>query len=191
MIEEQLNSNNQLVKKYQKVRYWCGDESRLGLITLWARKLTSRGVQPVGIEQWCFDYFWLYGLVEPQTGESFFAEFSHVDGVCFQQYLKWFAEKYPEELHIIQLDNGRLHTWYELEVPENVILLFQPPYSPQVNPIERLWKEIKKQLKWQLFENRDDLRNRLSIVLQQLTPKIIKSVTGWDFILEALSVANI
>lgn len=163
----------------------------MGLITLWARKLTSRGVQPVGIEQWCFDYFWLYGLVEPQTGESFFAEFSHVDGVCFQQYLKWFAEKYPEELHIIQLDNGRLHTWYELEVPENVILLFQPPYSPQVNPIERLWKEIKKQLKWQLFENLDDLRNRLSIVLQQLTPKIIKSVTGWDFILEALSVANI
>jgi transposase len=130
-------------------------------------------------------------LVEPQTGESFFAEFSHVDGVCFQQYLKWFSEKYPEELHLIQVDNGRLHTWSELKIPENVILLFQPPYSPQVNPIERLWKEIKKQLKWQLFENLDDLRNRLLIVLQQLTPQTIKSVTGWDFILEALSVANI
>lgn len=130
-------------------------------------------------------------MVEPQTGESFFAEFSHVDGVCFQQYLKWFSEKYPEELHLIQVDNGRLHTWSELKIPENVILLFQPPYSPQVNPIERLWKEIKKQLKWQLFENLDDLRNRLLIVLQQLTPQTIKSVTGWDFILEALSVANI
>ncbi|NEP76093.1 MAG: hypothetical protein F6K25_32020 [Okeania sp. SIO2G4] len=58
-------------------------ESRLGLITLWARKLTSRGVQPVAIEQWCFDYLWLYGLVEPETGESFFAEFSHVDGFAF------------------------------------------------------------------------------------------------------------
>lgn len=79
----------------------------------------------------------------------------------------------------------------ELEIPENIILLFQPPYSPQVNPIERLWQEIKKQLKWQLFENLDDLRNRLSQVLQQLTPQTIKSVTGWDFILEALSVANI
>lgn len=79
----------------------------------------------------------------------------------------------------------------ELEIPENIILLFQPPYSPQVNPIERLWKEIKKQLKWQLFEHLDDLRNRLSIVLKQLTPQTIKSVTGWDFILEALSVANI
>jgi hypothetical protein len=53
------------------------------------------------------DYFWLYGLIEPQTGESFFAEFSHVDGVCFQEYLKWFSQEPPQELHLIQLDNGR------------------------------------------------------------------------------------
>jgi transposase len=67
--------------------------------------------------------------------------------------------------------------------------LFQPPYSPQVNPIERLGQEIKKFLKWELFENLDHLRERLSKVLQQLTPQTIKSVTGWDFILEALSLA--
>ena len=191
MIEEKLLSVPELVKKYKKVRYWCGDESRLGLITLWSRKLTAKGIQPVGIEQWCFDYLWLYGLVEPQTGESFFAEFSHVDGVCFEQYLKWFSQKYPQELQIIQLDNGRLHTWSELEIPENIILLFQPPYSPQVNPIERLWKEIKKKLKWELFENLDSLRNKLSQVLSGLTEQEISSVTGWDFILEALSFVKI
>ena len=87
------------------------------------------------------------------------AEFSHVDGVCFQQYLNWFSQAYPKQLHIIQLDNGRWHIWSELEIPDNVIWFFQPPYSPyakrsrqagsrypleQVNPIERLWKEIKK-----------------------------------------------
>ena len=134
---------------------------------------------------------WLYGLVEPQTGESFFAEFSHVDGVCFQEYLNWFAQEYPQELHLIQLDNGRLHTWSELELPDNVILLFQPPYSPQVNPIERLWKELKKALKWELFDNLEELRRKLSRVLLELTPSTVASVTGWDFILEALSVANI
>jgi hypothetical protein len=77
----------------------------------------------------------LYGLVEPRTKDSFFAEFSHVDGICFQEYLKWLAIAYTEQLHIIQLDNGRLHTWSELELPDNVILVFQPPYCPQVNPI--------------------------------------------------------
>jgi hypothetical protein len=161
------------------------------LITLGSRKLTRKGTQPVGVEQWCFDYLWLYGLIEPRSGESFFAEFSHVDGVCFQEDLQWFSQAYPDELHLIQVDNGRLHTWSELEVPENIILLFQPPYCPQVNPIERLWKEIKKPMKWQLFDHLDELRRKLSQVLSSLTPSVVASVTGWDFILSALSVANI
>ena len=190
-LKQVLEENQAQVEKYQQVRYWCGDESRIGLITLWARKLTGRGVQPVGLEQWCFDYIWLYGLVEPRSGDSFLAEFSHVDGVCFQEYLHWFSQAYPEQLHLIQLDNGRLHTWSELELPDNVILVFQPPYTPQVNPIERLWKEIKKHLKWDLFDQLEQLRQKLSQVLLQLTPSTIASVTGWDFILDALSVANI
>ncbi|MBE9046280.1 IS630 family transposase [Pleurocapsales cyanobacterium LEGE 10410] len=179
------------VKRYRQIRYWCQDESRIGLITLWARKLTAQGIQPVGIEQWCFDYLWLYGLVEPRSGDSFFAEFSHVDGVCFQQYLDWFAQAHPKQLHLIQLDNGRWHIWSELNIPDNIILIFQPPYSPQVNPIERLWKEIKKYLKWELFDNLDRLRCKLSQVLSGLTRSAIASITGWDFILDALFVANI
>ncbi|HHP7232031.1 MAG TPA: IS630 family transposase [Xenococcaceae cyanobacterium] len=186
-----LHQNQDKVDRYKQVRYWCQDESRIGLITLWARKLTAKGIQPVGIEQWCFDYLWLYGLVEPRSGESFFAEFSHVDGVCFQEYLCWFSQAYPEQLHLIQLDNGRWHIWSELNVPDNVILVFQPPYCPQVNPIERLWKEIKKHLKWELFDNLDRLRQKLSKVLSHLTSSMIASITGWDFILDALFVANI
>lgn len=161
------------------------------MISLVAKKLTARGIQPVGIEQWCFDYLWLYGLVEPQTGESFFHEFSHVDGICFQVCLELFSQQHPQQLHVIQVDNGRLHTWSDLKIPDNVILLFQPPYCPQVNPIERLWKEIKKHLKWELFDNLDQLRDKLASVLEKLTPELVASVTGWDFILEALSVANI
>ena len=63
----QILSNNQdKVERYQQVRYWCQDETRIGLITLWARKLTAQGIQPVGLEQWCFDDLWLYSLVEPR-----------------------------------------------------------------------------------------------------------------------------
>ena len=133
----------------------------------------------------------MYGLVEPSSGESFFAEFSHVDGICFQEYLHWFAQAYPEQLHLIQVNNCRLHTFSELKLPDNIILVFQPPYCPQVNPIERLWKEIKKELKWQWFDNLEQLREKLFPVLSKLTPETIASVTGWDFILEGLSVAHI
>ena len=71
------------------------------------------------------------------------------------------------------------------------MLLFQPAYSPQVNPIERFWKELKKKLRWQLFDDLEDLRETLKQEINKLTPELISSVTGWQFILEAVSVANI
>lgn len=73
----------------------------------------------------------MYGLVEPKTGESFFREISHLDNECFQVFLHDFSQTYPQELHIIQLDNGSFHTTPKLEVPENIILLFQPAHCPE------------------------------------------------------------
>ncbi|WP_034936742.1 transposase [Gloeocapsa sp. PCC 73106] len=129
---------------------------------------------------------WLYGLVEPTSGESFFYEFCHLDSICFEKYLELFAEKYPQDLHIIQLDNGSFHQTLNLSIPDNIILLFQPPYTPQVNPIEIFWKELKKLMKWEIFDYLEELRLKLSKKLEKLTPLMIQSVTGLDFILESL-----
>lgn len=161
------------------------------MITLTSKKITSCGVKPVGIEQWKFDYLWLYGLVEPKSGNSFFWEFSHLDTMCFQEYLKIFSQRFPEDLHIIQLDNGRFHHSKDLEIPPNVILLFQPPYCPQVNPIERFWQHLKKELKWNNFDDLAQLRQKVTKIISSLTSETVASITGWKFILDALSVANI
>ena len=134
---------------------------------------------------------WLYGAVEPLTGESFFYEFTHLDTVCFEKFLELFASKYPRDLHIIQVDNGGFHNSLNLSLAENVILLFQPAYSPEVNPIERLWEYIKKQLKWLRFEQIEELRAALQKELEKLTNEVIASLTGWKFILEAISVAKL
>ncbi|MBE9167970.1 IS630 family transposase, partial [Pleurocapsales cyanobacterium LEGE 06147] len=65
------------------------------------------------------------------------------------------------------------------------------PYCPQVNPIERLWQELKKQLKWSLFDNLDELRNSLKLILDNLTAQTVTFLTKWEFITDALFVANI
>jgi transposase len=82
--------------------------------------------------------------------------------VCFEKFLELFASKYPLDLHIIQVDKVGFHNSLNLSIPENVILLFQPAYSPEVNPIERLWGYIKEQLKWLRFEQIEELRALLS-----------------------------
>ncbi len=111
--------------------------------------------------------------------------------MCFQEYLTLFSQKYSEDLHIIQLDNGRFHHSKDLEIPDNIILLFQPPYCPQVNPIERFWQHIKKELKWNNFDDIAQLRKKVSKIIGSLTQEVVASITGWQFILDALSVANI
>lgn len=82
------------------------------------------------------------------------------------------------------------HKAKRLEIPENIVLLFQPPYSPELNPIERVWEHLKQDLKWELFNNLENLRTKVAQLLAELTTDIASSLTGYDFILNALSVAN-
>lgn len=163
----------------------------MGLHTIQRRKLTGTGIKPQGKVQWDFTYLWLYGAVEPLTGDSFFYEFTHLDTVCFEKFIELFSSEYPEDLHIIQVDNGGFHNSLNLSIPENVILLFQPSYSPEVNPIERLWGYVKEQLKWLRFDRIEELRAAVQKELKKLTQEIIASLTGWEFILDALSVAGL
>jgi hypothetical protein len=184
-------SNQPGAEKPASVRYWGQDESRFDLRTIPGRKITATGVKPVGLGQWLSQGYYLYGLVEPKSGSNFFWEFSHMDSACFQVYLQEFARAYPEEEHIIQLDNGPLHTAKKLEVPPNIVLLFQPSPSPELNPIERLWEHLKGQLKWQVFKDLQHLQERVSELLNNLGPDVITSLTGWAYILDALSVVGI
>ena len=102
-----------------------------------------------------------------------------------------FAACYPPSLNVLQVDNGLFHKAKRLQIPENIVLLFQPGHSPELNPIERVWEHLKQDLKWELFDNLEHLRTKVAQLLAELTPKIAASLTGYDFILNALSVANI
>lgn len=174
-----------------KVRFLCGDETRLGLKTLGGCKITAKGVKPKGQVQWQFKATYFYGIVEPQTGDSFFYEFTHLNTDCFQVFLNLVSEQFSDDVLIIQLDNGGFHKAKRLQVPKNIILLFQPPHCPESNPIEQLWQYLKRRLSWTLPKNLEQLRQLLKEKLEQLTPDIIASITGRQSILDALSVAGL
>ncbi|BAP56546.1 hypothetical protein THII_2249 [Thioploca ingrica] len=160
------------------VHYWCQDESRFGLKTITRRRLTLRGVKPHSQVQWSFKSSYLYGRVEPLTGESFFLEFSHLNTDCFQAYWREFSQAYPHQLHLIQMDNATGHPTKRLIVPENIILWFQPAPSPDCNPIERLWAWLKRKLAWKLFDSLEELKRRLAEILAQTTTEFFAALTG-------------
>ena len=82
-------------------------------------------------------------MVEPKTGENFFMEFNTVDSACFEAFLNSFSKQYPDFMNIIILDNASFHKSKKINIPENIFLLFQPPYSPELNPTERIWLHLK------------------------------------------------
>ena len=133
-LEVLTDKVRQVYKSWQRRRYWCQNESRLGLHTMRGRLLTMKGAKPKGKVQWNFQALWLYGLVESLARESFSYEFCHLYKVCFKKFLELFVQAYPEDIHIIQLDNGGCHQTFDLSLPENVILLFQPSHCLEVNP---------------------------------------------------------
>jgi len=53
------------------LKYWCQDETRIGLKTIERKKITALRVKPLGKIQWNFKAYYLYDAVAPQTGESF------------------------------------------------------------------------------------------------------------------------
>ena len=180
----------QVRQDQRQIRYFAQDETRLGLKTVIGRLITACGVKPIGQWQWLFKALWLYGAVEPATGESFFLQFSHVDTECYQRFLDEFSRAYADSLNVLQVDNGRFHKGKDLVVPENVIVLFQPPYCPELNPIERLWEHLKADLKWASFQTLAQLQTKVDQLLAELTPEVIASITGYSFILDALSALN-
>lgn len=131
------------------------------------------------------------GWLNPIRGEQFFYEFSHLDSVCFQQFLHLFAQHYPHEFHIWHLERASAHIAKRVQPPANVLLLFQPSHCPQLNPIERLWQHLKDSVSWELFADVPALKTTVRQRLTDLTQEVVKSLTGWDYILDALSVAGI
>jgi hypothetical protein len=100
------------------VRVFSQDESRFGLLTVRRRRLTARGVQPVGSIQHVFEGFYVYGAVAPTTGERFFVELPYLNPENFQLFIDLFAQAFPDSLNLLLLDNSGAHTAHQLTIPE-------------------------------------------------------------------------
>lgn len=172
--------------KYDSVNLYFQDESRFGLKTHIGKCLTAKGVKPIGIYQHAFKNTYLFGSFSPINGESFVWEINGVDKRIFEEYLNEFAKQDPKELKIIVIDNAGFHSTKDMNLPENIKLVRIPPYSPELNPCEKVWHFIKQKYKNQFFANLDNLRQWLvETIRKHLKKDRIKSITKNQLYLDA------
>ena len=129
--------------------------------------------------------------MEPGTGEHFFFEFTHLNSACFQIFLNLVSQHFADSVLIIPVDNGGFHKAKRLKIPKNIILMFQPSHSPELNPIEQVWQHLKRGLRWKLPANLNELRECIRERLEEMTEQVIASIVRRKYILDALSVAII
>ena len=162
------------------IRLYVMDESRFGLLSIQRRCLTARGTKPIVPYQHRFKNFYLFGAYNPGSGDHFTLEMPYCNTDCFEAYLKEFAAHKPGEFKIVILDNGAFHKATRLQVPPNIALLFLPPYSPELNPAEMIWRWIKNRLGNEVYNTLELLASAVAKILNSLTTEIVQSITGWN-----------
>jgi transposase len=171
----------------QNIRFLTQDESRLGLMPTTRRRITAKGTKPVQKVQFQFESYYLYGAVDPLTGESFFLELPYLNGECFQVFLDELSAVYTDDFMIMLADNASAHTAKELVMPDNIVLLPIPSYCPELNPIERLWQYIKSKIDFTLHKTLEALKQNVADILKEkCTDSVVASITGYSYIVDAL-----
>lgn len=129
------------------------------------------------------EYRYVYGAVEPTAGESCFLIMPYCNTVCTNLFLSRLAKQYPDDIILLCCDGAAWHKSGTLCNPENIRLFFIPPYTPEMNPTEQIWKELRRRgFKNEVFVTLQKVVTRLCDVICSLSLKEIKCVTARDWI---------
>jgi transposase len=105
----------------------------------------------------------------------------------FQIYLEEFSTHNPDEFKIIVLDNGAFHKAKTLHIPNNIGLIFLPPYSPELNPAENMWAQFKRSFTGKLHKSLDEISEFISKEIRTLTKESIETTCAFSYIFEGIN----
>jgi transposase len=174
-----------LVEEYGQRIYW-GDEMRYGTRTELKRRWTPSGHRPVCRVKIGYEFGYLYCLLCPLTGDLFCLMLSSMQKACFVRFLQEFAEylgKEPEKT-LVMVDGAGSHQANVLSADSPLRLEKLPPCSPELNPAERFFQELRKESANQVFETVKDIEVKLEKILQRYwkEPQLVRSLTSFPYI---------
>ena len=155
------------------------DEAGFGRINKPKYCWCEKGIRPSVPCHHIREYKYAFGAVEPLTGESFFLVLPNCNTECTSLFMDGLSKKYPDDMILLCCDGAAWHKAKNLKIPDNIVLFFIPPYTPEMNPIEQIWKEIRKRgFRNEVFATLDKVIDRLCETINSLASEVIKSITG-------------
>jgi transposase len=129
------------------------------------------------------EWSYLYAAVEPLTGESVALQASDVNTETMNVFLGMLSGTLgPLDHAVLLMDQAGWHKSRRLHTPDNVTVLYLPPYSPELNPVERLWGRLRRRyLSNRTYADYDDLLAAGAQAWRALTPELLRSLCACPF----------
>lgn len=164
------------------------DEARFGLKVWHRRRWCPSGSRPPWRAGGKYKWLWLYVAVEPATGESFCLYMPNMKGECFEVFLCKLREAYPEDDIVLVMDGAPSHRSGKVDWPKGVEPMPLPAYSPELNPAERWFKELREPLANRIFETVEAIGEALTEALRPYwqRPEKLARLTGYEWWMQGI-----
>jgi hypothetical protein len=161
------------------------DEARIGQTGRNCRRWFQKGTRPTGIKDQRHTAVYLFGAVCPEHDAAFGLVLPVVGADVMQTFLDQLSDQVSPGAHaLLIMDRAGWHCANDLVMPDNITAVLLPPYSPELNAIERLWLYLKERfLSHRLWRDYDTIVDAVCQAWQRVTSDTgrIKSLCSMDW----------
>lgn len=132
----------------------------MGLQPILRRVWALRGQRPVVAVEPRYEWTYLYGFVQPESGQTYWLLLPKVNIALFNLALAEFAKAMgagEDKLILLVMDGAGWHTSEQVQVPQGIQLVQLPAYSPELQPAEKLWPLSNEGIANRHFKSLDEL----------------------------------
>jgi len=131
-----------------------------------------------------FRFAYILGAVNPVTGQHVGMIFEDLDTLVVNEHLQMISHSIPQDVHILLIwDQAGFHKSKNLKVPDNISIFRLEPYSPELNPVERVWQWIKTHyLGNSIFSDVEDLFQAGVSAWNKLTDTLLTSICNTNLL---------
>ena len=169
----------------RKVRLMFQDEARFGRMARIRRCWAPYPFRPVVANGYERQFTYVYGAVSPLEGQLDWCICDKMNSDHMSAFLSQVSAAHPHDFIVMIVDGASSHKSKQLAVPQNMKLLLLPPYSPQLNPQENIWDEVReKNFPNRVFNHMDAVKNQLIEGLTSLASNAgcLRSIAFWPWI---------
>lgn len=163
---------------------WFQDEARIGQQGTLTRVWAERGSCPRAVRQTEYKWGYVFGAVDPLTGQSSALIAPTVNTALMGEHLRMIAEEAGDDTHVVLvLDGAGWHKAKDLVVPASMTLLFLPPYSPELMPMELVWQWMRQHdLSNRVFADEAAIDRACRESWNNLEPDRLRTITATEWL---------